>query len=136
VRNTFDIVDILVSVLLSDDTLKGELTGTVYRHGERPVNSDKEDVIVGCLPVTNEQLQRSVANVNIHVPNLNMKINGITNSQPDLARLEELTDMVAALVDEKYFSDYWFFVQQQNLFQEDGEAYSNIRVEFYLENIN
>lgn len=135
-RNTFNIVDILTAVLMADSGLTSDITGKVYRNGERPVNSDKEDVVVNSLPVTNDQLQRSVANVNIHVPNIERTINGIENSMPDLVRLESLTDRVILIVDEKYFADHWFFVQQQNFFQEEGQAYTNIRVEFFSENLS
>lgn len=131
-KNTYNIVNILVGVL-QDAGLT--ITGAVYRQGERPINSKLEDVVVNSLPVTNGQVQQTVANVNAHVPNLNININGIGNAQPDLVRLETITSQVCAAVDEQYFSDHWFFVQQQSFFSEAQETYSNIRIEFYFENI-
>lgn len=130
-KSTFDIVDIIYQVLSADASITGEITGIVCK--KRLVNSDKEDVVIGSLPVSNEQVQQAVANINIHVPNLIIKANGMQDiSQPNLKRLNELTALVWGIVDEKYYSEYWFYVQQQNLFEDPGtnEHYSNIRVNF------
>ena len=131
-KNSYNIVDILVGVLQAEDF---GITGKVYRQGERPVDSKKEDLVVNTLPVSNQQIQRSVANINAHVPNRKIVINGVGNSQPNLTRLEAITSLVCAAVDEQYFETYWFFVQQQSTFAEEQETYSNIRIEFYSENI-
>lgn len=136
-KTTFDVVDALITVLLADAALKADITGHIYRDGMRPVNSDKEDVVVGTLPITFEQIQRSIANINVHVPTAKITINGIGNFVPNFVRLKEITARIVSLVNEKYIGDYWFLVQQQSFYQEnENETYSNIRVEFYSENIN
>lgn len=140
-RTTFDIVDIIYPILKNDAALTTALSGTVYKDGQRPIGSGKEDVSIGSLPVNGEQLQQTVVNVNIHVPNQKLLLNDVQdNTKPDLKRLKALTALVIGLVNEKYYSDYWFFVQQQQLFPEQdenaNEHYSNIRLSFYSENIN
>lgn len=137
IKTSFDVEDLLVATLIGDAGLKADISGHIYRSGQRPVNSDKEDIVVGSLPITFEQIQRSIANINVHVPTQEVTINGIGNFFPNVDRLKEITARIIALVNEKYIEDYWFLVQQETHYQEnEKESYANIRVEFYSENIN
>lgn len=133
-KNTMDIVSLAFNVY-KNDAIASIITGGIYK-SPRPIAQDKEDIVIGSLPVTNEQLQKGIINVNVHVPNLKLTINVQDFSQPNYSRLNILTDMAIAAIDEKYFSDYWFIVQQQSVFTEDVSSFSNIRVEFYSENIS
>jgi hypothetical protein len=132
-RTSFNIVDIIYKELYA--AISGAITGKVYKNS-RPVNSNKEDVVVGSLPINAEQIQRAVVNVNIHVPNLQVSIGGQQDSQADTARLSQLTTMVIGVLKDKVYNDYWFDIQQQNLFKDEttGDHYSNIRIDFYSEN--
>ncbi len=139
---TFDIQDRLYTLLNGSASLVSApgtmLTGAIYKSGGRPINSDKEDIVIGSLPINFEQIQQAVININIHVPNLSINIGGVQDkTKPNLKRLKELTALVIGIVDDKYYSDYWFNVQQQHLFEEQGanEYYSNIRLNFFSENI-
>jgi hypothetical protein len=134
-RSTFDIVDILYSVLSNEIGITSVINGSVYKN-MRPLGSIAEDIVIGSLPVNFEQIQQAVANINIHVPNLVIKV-GTTqdNTQPNNKRLKQLTNLVLGIVKEGIGSDYWFELQQQNTFSEDQEHYSNIRLNFYSENI-
>jgi hypothetical protein len=132
-KSTFKVVDIIYGVLSNDADLIATITGSVYK--KRPVNSRLEDIDVACLPINNEQIQQAVVNVNAHVQNLTIVVNGIQDTtQPDTKRLKLITEKAIRLLDDKYIDDYWFTVQQQNIFSEDKEHYSNIRVNFYYEN--
>jgi len=132
-KTTYDIQNILYKVLSSSTNITETITGGVYK--KRPLNSKQEDIIVGSLPVGNDDIQRAVGNVNIHVPNLIIDVNGVQdNSQPNLKRLNEITRLAWGLLDESYYEGYWFYVQQQSIFEEGNEHYSNIRIEFYSVN--
>lgn len=136
-RDTFDIETIIYQALNVPD-ITNAISGKVYKNS-RPLSSDKVDVVVGSLPVNNEQLQKTVVNVNVHVPNLKININGITdNTQPDVATLKTVTDLVISTLDDKAYMDYYFDVQQQVLFKDEttDEHYSNIRINFISENLN
>lgn len=136
-RNTFNLVDIIYLVLTANATIMGAINGKVYKN-QRPLNSDKQDIVVGSLPINAEQIQQTVMNVNVHIPNLKISINGAQdNTQPDLVKLEAVTAMVIEGLKDKVFGDYWFDIQQQNLFADEAtnEHYSNIRINFYSENI-
>ncbi len=135
-RTTFDIDNILYQVLSNNAGLAATITGSVYKRN-RPVSSTEEDIVIGSLPVTNDQLQRTVANVNIHVPLLEIATENGQDTQPDTVRLKELTDMVILIVNDIVGPDYYYDVQQQNVFFDSitNDYYSNIRVNFFLENL-
>jgi hypothetical protein len=136
-RTTFDVEDILYTRLKNDATVTGAISGKVYKNN-RPVNSNLVDIVIGSLPMPNEQLQRSVANVNVHAPNLKLNLNGVEdNSQPDRVKLKQVTSLVITSLKDNVFPDYYFDVQQQNMFasEDSDEHYSNIRVNFFSENL-
>jgi hypothetical protein len=133
-RSSFDITDILFKDLLTQGF---PLSGDVYKQ-LRPVNSELEDIVVNSLPVNAEQLQQAVLNVNIFVPNLKVSVNNLVDTfQPDWVRLKSLTSLVLEFLKSQSGSDYWYQVQQQNFFadQISNSYYSNIRVNFYSENL-
>lgn len=134
-KTTLDIEDILWS-FLKNSSLKTAISGGIYKR-KRPSASEKEDVVINCLPVNNLQLQSAVANVNIHVPNKVQNISGIQDPMPDHARLKALGNEAVSLLVDQWDSDYNFDVQQQNVFEdEDGKShYVNIRLDFYSINI-
>ena len=135
-KTTLDIIDLNYAVL-NVPAVTAQLTGGVYKN-TRPVSSDKTDVVIGCLPVSNDQLQRAVANVNIHVPNLVINQGNYTDyTQPDFAALRSLAALVTGVLNDVSTPTHWFAVQQQNHFSEPErkEHYVNIRVNFYSINI-
>src|SRR5689334_5227981 len=124
-RSTLNAVDLLYGILKSSSSVTNAISGKVYKDN-RPMNSQKEDVVINSLPINMEQIQQALINVNVHVPNLRLNINGVTdNTQPDLARLDTLTTLVMTAVKDRVGTDYWFFIQQQTLFPSDpiGEYY-------------
>lgn len=136
-RTTLDIENILFSFLKAS-SLASEINGGIYKR-QRPAQSSKEDVVINCLPVSNRQLQDAVANVNIHVPNVTVQRDGITDqSHADHPRLNELATLAWQLLDDQFNPlGYTFHVQQQILIQDEdaGDHYVNIRIEFYSVNL-
>jgi hypothetical protein len=140
-KTSLDVVDILISVVMNSDLLTGpfKITGSLYKN-RRPINSDKEDIVVNSLPINHEEIQEGVLNINIYVPNLSLQINGVKdNSQADYARLKQLTAIASELLDEVWDqSGNWTFnIQQDNTFEDsNNQHYQNLRIEFYSPNNN
>lgn len=135
-KTTLNLVDILWQ-RINASPLKTAVTGGVYKH-RRPTASQKEDVVINCLPINNEQLQQGIANVNIHVPNKAIAVNGIQdNTQPDHERLSELTELAITSLTDVWQDDYQFDIEQQQFFadEEAGDHYINLRIEFFNINI-
>lgn len=112
------------------------LSGDVYKH-KRPVGSTKEDTVIEALANINLDLQVSIVNVNIHVPDLVIAANGAQEAQADHVRLKTLANAAITGLTQKAGSDFIFDVQQQILVedQDAGEHYINIRLQFFSINI-
>ena len=134
-KTTLDLVDV-VWQLLNSSSLKGEITGGVYKL-KRPLNSAKEDVVVNSLPVSNEQLQTAIVNVNVFVIDLEVGIEGEKNTMPDIARLKQLAAMTVDILQDGIDGDYTWDVQQQTVIEDEGndQHFVNIRLEFFISNI-
>ena len=132
---SLDAVD-KVYLQVRDTPFTAALRGGLYKM-KRPVNSIAEDAVINSLGMPNKDVQQGVVNLNIHLPNLSLEINGKQdNSQPDFIRAQQLAALAIQQVKEFYTEDYWFVFQQQNIIQsDDTEIIVNIRIDFYSQNI-
>lgn len=133
---TLDILDIVWN-RLDGSQLKTAIIGGLYKH-RRPAGSQKEDVVINSLSINNLQLQSAIVNVNIHVPNITIEVNGVQDSsQPNFTRLQELAAIAVEVLSEVWADDYNYDVQQQVLLEDEeaGDHYINIRIEFFNINI-
>ncbi|GAB3973834.1 hypothetical protein GCM10028806_28530 [Spirosoma terrae] len=130
-KTTFDQVNILYS-RLSGSNLKTAITGSIYKL-VRLTDSKLEDVVVNSLPVTNDQIQRGTANVNIYVPDITYKPqNGKAQLVPNAERLYELAAIATQVVNEHSTPDYTFWLVNQSLIPEPetNQHYINLRIDF------
>ncbi|MDD1539403.1 hypothetical protein JSO63_02620 [Riemerella anatipestifer] len=85
---------------VSNSNIKSLINGDVYL-GERPFNSDKNDVVIGALSVPNTILQESVVLVNIYAKDL---FDGRSHL-PDLKLLNEATKLLMPLFKDYYIAE-------------------------------
>lgn len=131
---TFDITNIIY-LALTDAGFEAEITGEVCKD-ERRANSDKEDVVINCLPVLNDQVQLATVNVNIYVPDIESKSNNVSQYLPNHKRLSELANKAKEILEEVYSDEYDYSIQQQGTPKEDAihQHYVNLRIEFKFYN--
>lgn len=112
------------------------LRGSIYKI-KRPVNATSEDAVINSLGMPGDQVQKGLINLNIHVPNQPLLINGKQDTtQPDYTRAQELTTLAIQSVEEFYSDEYWFLFQQQNIVEStDTEIVVNIRINFFSINL-
>jgi hypothetical protein len=117
----------LLYQLTAGSILKQAISGDVYKF-QRPVNSDKEDVVVNPITIDNEMVQSGVANVNIHVPSITTA-DGV---MPNTARLEELEAIGVNLFEYGTGDIYTFYFLSSNTIKEPAkdEWFVNIKVQF------
>lgn len=135
-KTVIDLVDSIYE-LLNVSAVNNVITGEVYLDS-RPDNSVLEDVVINSLPVTGEQLQRAVVNVNIHVPNLSLTINGQPDtSQPNRKRIKVISDIVIPLIKDAIINDTLTGIQNITMIndKELKEHFLNIRVNTYSINL-
>ena len=123
---------------LDGSSLKSTITGKI-RKKERPANSQLEDIVVNCLAVPNRQIQETIVNVNIFVPDIMRPENSVQEKVANDARLKALYAIAEPLLkDVTVNGDTYFEIQQQQVISDrpDSEShYINIQY-FYSANIN
>jgi len=138
-KTTLDTDDVLYD-LLKISSLKSAISGNVYKR-QRPANSNLEDVVINSLPITNEQLQQCVSNVNIFVPDeeITTTVDGskIVDRFANEARLKELTALAVEILTDGIKGDFTWDIQQVSLIKDnDSDShYKNIRINFFVSNI-
>lgn len=104
------------------------ISGNIYIDS-RPLNSEKEDIVVRTLAMNGGQRQAGVVNVNIHVPNLHLIGD---NTQPDRKRLNTIGNACLNALDDVWGRNYNFHLQNAGTIEGDGKDwFLNIRVRFH-----
>jgi hypothetical protein len=128
-KTVIDITDDVYQ-LLNVPAVLNLIDGGVYVDG-RPDGSRKVDVAINALPISGEQLQKAVINVNVHAPNLVLTINGQPdNSQPDRKKLKQVSDQVISILKDALINNMVTEIENVTLIKEDQlkEHFMNIRV--------
>lgn len=130
--------DILFAVLNGCEQLKAELSGGIYTQGERPDDSQKEDVVVNNLALTHDLPQTGTSNVNIHVPDKKVKINGKEQYKTDRERIRILTGIVLSALKAANVEGLLFWVSNETIMKEDSikQSYNNLRIEWNIQRTN
>lgn len=123
---TFELKSIVYN-LVKASTFKTVLNGDIYID-ERPLNSDKNDIVIGALSIPNEVLMPSTVLINIYAKN----IKSGTTDVPNLAVLNNATKLIMPLVDEIYLESKktYLEIEYQRDYKVDGanERVSVIRL--------
>jgi hypothetical protein len=131
---TFDIEAELYKVLSSDTALTGYITGKVYT-GERPVGSNKEDVTINTPSLSQDfEPQRGYSNVNIHIPDLKVKIGGADQMKADRTRLRTAGTLATAALKSATIPGLALVVMSQTVIAEPevSQHFVNLRIEWSI----
>ena len=130
---SFDTDNILFQALSASNELKTAISGGIYTT-DRPDNSDKEDITVNTITVNSGSPQRGTSNVNIHVPDLILKVKGQEQRKADRERLKQITEMVISILETARVEGLIFWVDNQTILREPqiNQHYTNLRVEWNI----
>ncbi|MDR1652490.1 MAG: hypothetical protein LBS01_02340 [Prevotellaceae bacterium] len=131
--DSFDTDNILFSVLNSNVELKTLLTGGIYPQGERPLNSNREDICVNTINLTQEYIPQSgTSNVNIYVADKKLKIEGQEQYIPNRKRLKLLAKATMQALSSGTEQGLQFWISNQNVIREQSinQHYINLRIEW------
>ncbi len=131
-KTVFDINGILFR-LLKDGT---SINGGVYVEDDRPDNSVREDIVVNSIKLEQDALpQIGTSNINIYVPDKEVKIAGRMQLQADRPRLKAITDEVLAIVRTARIEGLKIITTDHALMNEPNtrQHYSNIRVDWNIQ---
>lgn len=133
---TYDTDTMLANILKGDGVITSTITGGIYSGDDaRPDNSTKEDIAINTIDLTQEYLpQLGVSNVNIHVPDITLKINGEQQKKANRARLKQLTELVVKTLKAANIPGVSLVVtNQKELAQtEISQHFVNIRIDWIL----
>ena len=84
--------------------LAKSISGTIYRKGMRPTDSDKEDIVVKFLAGLDEQVQSGIMVLNIYVPDTTIRSTGA--KVEDIKRIDELEELALSFVENNDSNEY------------------------------
>lgn len=135
---SLEIEDILFGILSASAELKAALSGGIYTQDERPVNSDKEDVVISDVKLSHEVPQTGTSSVNIHVPDKKITIDTTEQFKPNRERIRELTAIVLSVIASANISGITIRVDTETLMKDSdiNEHHNNILIEWNIQCIN
>ena len=113
-----DIIDDLFPII-RDSGLMSIVNGKLYKDGTmRPLNSNKEDVIMTFKTGLDGQFQDGAVVINIYVPDIDINAGGKSKNSP---RTTEISKACYEIFDKKSFGNYLFWYGNMvNTFREDA----------------
>lgn len=84
--------------IFKEKGVQNQINGDVYLSGNRPLNSDKNDIVLGILSVPDRPLNNTLVLVNIFVKN--------SNSKPHYAELDRVTKLLIPLFSDVYYENF------------------------------
>ena len=95
--DTDDILYKIVAEAVSTGIVK--ISGIVCTQGERPDDSETEDIVINTITVTHDKPQTGTSNVNIYASDLKVKIRGKEQRKADRERLREIGDALVSYLE-------------------------------------
>ena len=94
-KTSFD-TDAILFQLLNGKT---SINGGVYTNDDRPENSEKEDIVVNTIDLSQDSFpQIGTSNVNIYVPDSTKRIKGKEQIVANRIRMKSLTNEIIAIL--------------------------------------
>ena len=135
-KQAYDLDEILFRLFNSSTQLKSVISGGIYL-GQRPDNSEKEDIVISTISITQEYSpQIATSNINIHVSDLLQSISGKQMRFENRIKIKSISEIVLNLIRESKFEDLTVYLEAQNVIREPiiFQSYSNIRLNWLVRN--
>lgn len=122
---------IILYDFISNSPLTSLISGGVYRD-VRLNGSGFEDIVINCLGLTGDWMQRGICNVNIHVPDLLISKGAVKQYVKDVVRIDTLASQAVTTLKEFYTQNYFFKLANQSVIPQPDihQHYINIRIDF------
>lgn len=130
--DTDDILYKIVAEAVSTGVVN--ISGFVCTQGERPDDSETEDIVINTITVTHDKPQTGTSNVNIYASDLKVKIRGKEQRKADRERLREIGDALVSYLDMQNIADLEFWIESDIVLQEQqvNQHYRNIRISWNI----
>lgn len=134
-RSSFD-TDAILYKLLRDSSVKAAISGDIYYEGDRPADSDKEDIIINTVTLTQDFYpQLGDSNVNVYVKDSIINIGGKQQRVVNRARLKQLTELVIGVIRDSRVKGLKANLRWQRTLQEPdiNQTFVNIRISWNIQ---
>ena len=130
--DTDDILFFIVSEAVTSG--KVVINGGVFTQGERPDDSEAEDIVINTITVTHDKPQTGTSNVNIYAKDLKLRIKGKEQRKADRERLRTIGDALVAYLDAQNIADLEYWIESDIVIKEleVNQHYRNIRISWNI----
>lgn len=133
--SSIDTDDILFKIV-SEAVTSGKvvINGGVFTQGERPDDSEAEDIVINTITVTHDKPQTGTSNVNIYAKDLKLRIKGKEQRKADRERLRTIGDALVAYLDAQNIADLEYWIESDIVIKEleVNQHYRNIRINWNI----
>lgn len=133
--SSIDTDDILFKIV-SEAVTSGKvvINGCVFTQGERPDDSEAEDIVINTITVTHDKPQTGTSNVNIYAKDLKLRIKGKEQRKADRERLRTIGDALVAYLDAQNIADLEYWIESDIVIKEleVNQHYRNIRISWNI----
>lgn len=133
--SSIDTDDILFKIV-SEAVTSGKvvINGGVFTQGERPDDSEAEDIVINTITVTHDKPQTGTSNVNIYAKDLKLRIKGKEQRKADRERLRTIGNALVAYLDAQNIADLEYWIESDILIKEleVNQHYRNIRISWNI----
>ena len=127
--------DILFKIV-SEAVTSGKvvINGGVFTQGERPDDSEAEDIVINTITVTHDKPQTGTSNVNIYAKDLKLRIKGKEQRKADRERLRTIGNALVAYLDAQNIADLEYWIESDIVIKEleVNQHYRNIRISWNI----
>ena len=133
--SSIDTDDILFKIV-SEAVTSGKvvINGGVFTQGERPDDSEAEDIVINTITVTHDKPQTGTSNVNIYAKDLKLRIKGKEQRKADRERLRTIGNVLVAYLDAQNIADLEYWIESDIVIKEleVNQHYRNIRISWNI----
>lgn len=133
--SSIDTDDILFKIV-SEAVTSGKvvINGGVFTQGERPDDSEAEDIVINTITVTYDKPQTGTSNVNIYAKDLKLRIKGKEQRKADRERLRTIGNALVAYLDAQNIADLEYWIESDIVIKEleVNQHYRNIRISWNI----
>lgn len=133
--SSIDTDDILFKIV-SEAVTSGKvvINGGVFTQGERPDDSEAEDIVINTITVTHDKPQTGTSNVNIYAKDLKLRIKSKEQRKADRERLRTIGNALVAYLDAQNIADLEYWIESDTVIKEleVNQHYRNIRISWNI----
>lgn len=132
---SLDLESIIISLMI-DGGIEEEISGNIYSEGNRPINSNKEDVVVNTLDINiDTSPQTALSNINIYVPDKVVKVNGKSQYFSNKDRMRRISERILGIMRDTIVTGMTITPTNQYILSEIEihQHYMNIRLRWNIQ---